>query len=157
MLPGPAVVLCSGPDGTTALSGPEVEALGRQLDTAIKYAFTVRDWGTSRLLLDFAIAVNRAAVGSAGSVQVPCSAASAEPRNTGEAPDAGLSGQPAVTLSTQEAANALGVSDSYVRRLVRERTLEVRDSQGPGYEIYARSVAAWQERRRRKETDGKAA
>lgn len=134
--------------------------LSRQLGEAIRSAYTVRGKAAPHVLLQFAIAVDRLAAGARGTARSGSGAgqdAGTEPRNTRGAPDAGASIQPARTLSVKEAAHTAEVSESYLRRLVREGTLEVRDSQRPGYAIYADSLAAWQERRRRRETDEEAA
>lgn len=142
------------------ITGPELEVLGRQLGEAIRRGWGVRQAAPPHELLEFAIAVNKLAAGARRTGRSGSGAGqrgSAEPRNTRIVPGAEVSGQPARTLSVQEAAQAAEVSESYVRRLVRERILEVRDSQGPRYAIYADSLAAWQERRRRKENDPKAA
>jgi hypothetical protein len=149
VLDGPAVVI----------SGAEVEVIGRQLKEALR-----RGWGERRAapplaLLELAIALERLARGIGGTSCHGSGAGqgtAAEPRNSRRPMSARASGQPA-TLSVKEAARATEVSESYLRRLVRDEILEVRDGQGPGYAIYADSLAAWQERRRRKETDPKAA
>ena len=150
VLTGPAVVV----------TGPELEALGRQLTEAIHRGWGIRHAAPPRVLLDFAIAVSKLTPGTPGTGRPGSAAgqgAAAEPRNTSRPPGAGMSGQPVKTLSVKEAAQAAEVSESYVRRLVRDGNLEVRDSQGPGYAIYADSLAAWQEHRRRKENNPKAA
>jgi hypothetical protein len=139
--------------------GPaELEMFGRHLAEAIKAGYTVRGKPAPRDVLDVAVAINRwsaatratgrrdGSTGHAGGVQ---------PRNTRGKPDSGVSGQPA-TLSVKEAAQATQVSGSYLRRLIQDGILEVRDGQGP-YAILADSLAAWRERRRRRETDAKAA
>jgi excisionase family DNA binding protein len=153
------VVTVSGPGGVKVISGPEAAVLGRHVGAAIDALYTRRRRAAPHVMLEFAIAVHVAAGGSAGSgsALLSRSGTRAVPRNTGDDAGAGVSGQPAETLSTQEAAEALEISESYVRRLVRRGILEVRDSQGPGYEILADSVAAWQERRSRKETRPEAA
>lgn len=146
---GPAVVI----------SGPELEVLGRQLAEAIRSGYTARGRAAPRVLLDFAIAVSKAAPGTGGTDRAARGAGhgpGAERRNTREAAGAGVSCQPARTLSVKEAARAAKVSESYLRRLVRDGILEVRDGLGP-YAIFADSLAAWQERRRRMEDDRKAA
>lgn len=141
------------------LGGAELEVLGRQVAGAIRSGYTVRGKPPPRELLDFAIAVNRLVSGTCGTGHGDIGAVqetATEPRNTRRAPDAGGSGQPARTLTVKEAAQATKVSESYVRRLVRRGALEVRDSHGP-IAIYADSLAAWQERRRRVVNDRKAA
>lgn len=134
-----------GPSVT--VSGADLVALDRQLRQAVAM-FRARDGGNGRapyVLLQLAIEVNRLVNGSAP-----------ELRNSRRVPPAPSSDQP-VTLTTAEAAEAAEVSESYLRRLVRDGVLEVRASQGPGYALYADSFAAWQERRRRRETDQRAA
>jgi hypothetical protein len=152
----PPVVVVDG----RQLTPGELAVLGRHLAEAIKAGYTVRGKPAPRDVLDLAVAVNRWAAGTGGTGRRNDSAGhgrGAEPRNTGGQADPGVSGQPARTLSVSEAARAAQVSESYVRRLVRDEVLEVRDGQGPGYAIFADSLAAWQERRRRKESDRKAA
>jgi excisionase family DNA binding protein len=143
VLGGPVVVL----------GGAELEALGRQAAMPVRRGWTVRGKPAPRELLAFAITVNRLSAGtcgtSTGAGHEPC----AEPRNAQATADAGVLTEPARTLSVKEAAKATKVSESYLRRLVRIGALEVRDSQGPGYVIFADSLAAWQERRRRKVID----
>lgn len=141
------------------ISGAEVEVIGRQLREALRRGWGVRQAAPPRELLDLAIMLDRLAGGTRGTARPGPAAgqgATAEPRNSRRAPAAGVSGKPA-TLSVKEAARAAEVSESYLRRLVRERVLEARDGQGPQYAIFADSLAAWQERRRRRETDPKAA
>jgi len=130
-----------GPSVVT--SGPELWPLDRQMRDAVGM-FRRRDGIAPYEFLQLAIAVNRAVNGSA-----------AEPRNPPPRPDAAQSDQPA-TLTVKEAAARMEVSESYVRRLVRHGILEVLASQGPP-RVYADSVAAHQERRRRKENERKAA
>lgn len=153
------VVTVSGPDGMTVISGPEAAALGRLVGAAIDALYTRRRRAAPHVMLEFAIKVHVAAGGSAGSgsALLSWSGARAVPRNTGDDPDAGVSGQPALTLSVKEAARAAEVSESYIRRLVRRGILEVRDQEASEYAVYADSLAAWQERRSRKETHPKAA
>ena len=105
--------------------------------------FRRRDGITPYEFLQLAIAVNQAVNGSA-----------TEPRNPPFTADEALSDQPA-TFTVKQAATRMEVSESYVRRLVRHEILEVRPSQGPT-RVYADSVAAHQERRRRKEGKRKA-
>lgn len=130
-----------GPSVT--LSGAELGPLDRQLRQAV--AMFRRSRGDGLVPYEFlqlAIAVNRAANGSA-----------AEPRNPPPAPDAPESEQPAgAFLSVKQAAARMKVSESYIRRLVRHEVLEVRASKGP-MQVYADSVAAHEERRRRKEDE----
>lgn len=144
----PPVVVIDG----RMLPPGELETLGRHLAEAIRAGYTVRGRPAPRDLLDFAVAVNRWAAGTRGTgARAACAGQgqAAEPRNTRSWPDSGASGQPA-TLSVNEAARATQVSKSYIRRLIRDEVLEVRDGQEP-YAIYADSLAAWQERRSRKE------
>jgi excisionase family DNA binding protein len=139
-------------DGPLAvLAGAELEALGRQAAMAVRRGWTVRGKPAPRELLAFAITVNRLTAGTCGTSTGAGHEVCAEPRNAQGAADAGVLTEPARTLSVKEAAKATEVSESYLRRLVREGALEVRDSQGPGYAIWADSLAAWQERRRRRE------
>jgi excisionase family DNA binding protein len=113
----------------------------------------VRGKPAPRELLAFAISVDRLTAGTSGTSIGAGHEGCAEPRNARGSPDAGVLTEPARTLSVKEAAQATKVSESYLRRLVREGALEVRDSQGPGYAIFADSLAVWQERRRRKVID----
>lgn len=126
------------------ITGADVSMAARQLEEAIRYGWLARRQPPPRFLLNLAIRAQRLAQGSAGSGLSGWSEASAEPRNSQRTPDGALSGQPVKTLSVKEAARAAEVSESYVRRLVRDRILEVRDSRRPPYEIYADSFAAWQ-------------
>lgn len=152
----PPVVVING----RQLPPAELVVFGRHLAEAIKAGYTVRGKPAPRDVLDVAVAINRWAAGISGTGRRDGSAGhggGAEPRNTRARPDPGASGQPVKTLSVTEAARAAEVSESYLRRLVRDEVLEVRDGQGPGYAICADSLAAWQERRHRRETDAKAA
>jgi hypothetical protein len=141
------------------LTDAEMETLGRNLKEALRRGWGVRKTAPPRLLLDLAVAADRAFPGTCGTGRRSFSAGQgtgAEPRNSRARPEARASGQPARTLCVKEAAQAIQVSESYVRRLIRDEVLEVRDGQWP-YAIYADSLAAWQERRSRKEADRKAA
>jgi hypothetical protein len=147
---GSPLVLCSGPDGTTTLSGPEVEALGRQLDTAIKYAFTVRDWGTPQLLLDFAIAVNRAARSSAGSRSLPMSGAVGESAGSpGNVPGASS----AETVRVSEAARLAGVSDRWLREQIQRGSVSALRGPRGALLVQVDSLTAWMDARNRKESE----
>ncbi len=134
------------------ITGADVGVAARQLEEAIRYGWLARRQPPPGFLLNLAIRAQRLAQGSAGSGLSGRSAASAEPQNSLRTPDGALSGQPVRTLSVKEAAQAAACSESYVRRLVRDGVLEVRDSRRPPYEIYADSLAAWQERRRRNDS-----
>ena len=150
----PPVVVIDG----RQLTPGELEVLGRHLAEAIRAGYTVRGKPAPCDLLDLAVAVNRWAAATRGTGRRDGTAGhgqGAEPRNTRGRPFSGASGQPA-TLSVKEAARATQVSESYMRRLVRDEVLEVRDGQGP-YAILADSLAAWRERRSRKEANPEAA
>jgi hypothetical protein len=135
VLGGPVVVL----------SGAELGPLDRQLRAAVGMFRRSRPDGLAPFeLVQLAIAVNGAVNGSA-----------AEPWNPPDAADVSLSDQPA-TFLVKEAAERMGVSGSWVRRLVRHRILETCPGRGPT-RIYADSVAAHLERRRRKQDEQKAA
>jgi len=140
------------------ITGADVGVAARQLEEAIYRGWLQRRQPPPDFLLNLAIRAHQRARGSASSGPSSRPAASAEPRNSRRKPDGALSGQPVKTLSVKEAAQAAACSESYVRRLVRDKILEVRDSRRPPYEIYADSFAAWQERRRRDDSsDPKAA
>jgi excisionase family DNA binding protein len=123
------------------VSGPELEALGHQLSMAIEYAFTARGKFPPRVLLDFSVAVNRAAGGSAGSAR--------NPALEGFSPS---SGQLDDTLTVADAARIMECSASYVRRLIRRGDVEAsREGHQGAYLVYAESLAAWIASRSRKE------
>lgn len=147
----------SGP--ALILAGPALTVFGRHLDEAIYRGWTVRNAAPPHDLLEVAVEVARLTAGTSGTTRRRISAGQVngtEPRNSRRAQGAGTSGQPARTVSVKQAAAQLEVSESYVRRLVRHEVLEVQAGQRPT-RIYADSVASYQERRRRKETDPKAA
>jgi len=125
------------------LSRAELEPLHRQILDAVRM-FRQRDGLAPYEFLQLAIGFDLLVKGSAAELRNPPDAA-AVPR----------SGQPAA-LTVKQAALRMEVSESYVRRLVRHGVLEVRAGRGPT-RVYADSVAAHQERRRRKGGDCKAA
>lgn len=140
------------------ITGADVSVAARQLEEAIRYGWLARRQPPPGFLLNLAIRAQQLARGSAGSGFSGWSEASAEPRNSPRRVDRALSGQPVNTFSVKEVAQAAACSESYVRRLVRDKILEVRDNRRPPYEIYADSFAAWQEQRHRKNSsDPKAA
>jgi hypothetical protein len=127
------------------LSGYEMSVLNRALVDLIQRC-RVAGVTVPPPVFDHAVEINRAVNGSAP-----------ELRNMRRLPDVPVSSEPVPTLSVKEAATAAEVSESFVRRLIRERTLEVRDRPGP-YGIYADSFAAWREQReRRMENDRRTA
>ncbi|HEY1701201.1 MAG TPA: hypothetical protein VGG75_15965 [Trebonia sp.] len=133
-----------GPRGV--LSGYEMSVLNRTLVDHIQQC-RIHGVRIPLPLFNFACDLNRWANGGSAP----------EPRNMLTSPDLPLSGQPVETLTVKETAQAMEVSESYVRRLIRERTLDVRDSPGP-YEVYADSVAVWREQHaRRMESDRRTA
>jgi hypothetical protein len=143
---GNPVVTCSGPDGAVTLSGPAAVALGEQLTKAIKWGFTVRDWVVPAELLDFAIAVNRAARASA-SRSLPRSRAVAE---SGKLPGDGQPATSEQTVRVSEAARLAGVSDRWLREQIQRGSVSA--LRGPRGVLLVRidSLAAWQEARNRK-------
>lgn len=150
-------VVPSGP--ALVITGAALEVFGRHLNEAIYRGWTVRDAPPPHDLLEVAIEIDRLAGGTSGTSRSRIRAGQvngAEPRNPRRLQGAGPSGQPARTVSVKQAAAQLEVSESYVRRLVRHEVLEVQPSQRPT-RVYADSVASYRERRRRKETDPKAA
>lgn len=147
----------SGP--ALVLTGAALGVFGRHLNEAIYRGWTVRNAAPPHDLLEAAIEIERLFPGTSGTTRARISAGQAngaEPRNSRRPSGAGMSGQPARTVSVKQAAAHLEVSESYVRRLVRHEVLEVQASERPT-RIYADSVAAYREQRRRKETDPKAA
>jgi len=136
------------------LAGPELEALGRNLKEALQRGWGVRHAAPPAALLELAITIDRLfpATG-ATSRHGPAAGqeAAAQPRNSLDVAALRASDQPAATLSVRQAAQASNVSEQYIRRLIQAGTLEVAGSQGPGYQVFADSLAAWQERRSRKE------
>jgi hypothetical protein len=138
------------------ISGAELAELGRQVRTAIALAYTTRRKPAPRLLLDFGVEAYRLTGGNEGNSDSAGQRVRAETRKTGSAPDAGLSGQPAPTLSVAEAAQALGVGERRVRQLAQHGFIEVRAGARP-MRVYAGSVAAWQEQRERREEDDRKA
>jgi excisionase family DNA binding protein len=146
---GPAVVV----------SGPELQMLARQLPETIRLAYLVRGKYPPRALLDFSVAVNQAVAGTCGTHSAAFGAGQAcpaEPRNSRLVPGARTSGKP-VTLSVKEAAEATKVSESYLRRLVRIGVLERAGRPEGEMRVFADSLAAWHERRHRRETSAEAA
>ena len=109
-----------------------------------------------RVLLDLAVEVNRLVNSSAAESRPGGSQAVPETRKTAGDLFAPCSDQPARTLSLAEAASAMEVSERRVRQLAQYGTLEVRAGTRP-MRIYADSVAAQLERRRRAENDRRVA
>jgi len=150
-------VVHSGP--ALVLTGAALGVFGRHLNEAIYRGWTVRNAAPPHDLLEVAIEIDKLTGGTSGTTRSRIRAGQvngAEPRNPRRLQGAGMSGQPARTVSVKQAAAQLRSSESYVRRLVRHEVLEVQSSERP-MKIYADSVASYLERRRRKETDPKAA
>ncbi|HEX3962400.1 MAG TPA: helix-turn-helix domain-containing protein [Trebonia sp.] len=137
----------AGPSITIA--GAELAEFGRQVRTVIAIAYTARNKPAPRLLLDFGVTSYRLTHGTGGSRDSAGQPARPETRKTGTAPGARSSEQPAPTLTVAEAAQALGVSERRVRQLAQHGFIEVRAGARP-IRVYADSVAAWQEQRKRR-------
>jgi excisionase family DNA binding protein len=154
---GSPAIIVSGPERTSVLAGPECAVLGRQLADAIKYGYTARGTVAPRVLLDFAITVNRAARGSASSAVPPTSAVAAELRNPGDGAVLPSSGEPVATLTVAEAARVAEVSDRYVRKLIQRGSVEALRGHRGTLLVRIDSLAAWLEARSRKENERRAA
>jgi AraC-like DNA-binding protein len=122
------------------LSGYEMSVLNRALVDLIQRC-RVAGIAVPAPVFDHAVEINRAVNGSAP-----------EQQNRRARRDVPVSSEPVQTLTVRDTARAMEVSESYVRRLIRERTLDVRDSPGP-YRVYADSLAVWREQRERRMED----
>ena len=152
----PAIIV-SGPEQTWVLTGTDCVALGRHLADAVKYGFANRGAVVPQVLLDFSITVNRAARASAGSASLRTSAtvaASAGPGNDGPVP---LWAQPVATLTVAEAAQAAGLSDRWMREMIRRGSVEALRGRRGAWLVRSASLAVWMEARSRKETERRAA
>ena len=128
----------------------DAAALARQLARAIRLGWVTRGQPPPRLLLDFAESLNRAARSSASGTQTRTSDLAAEPGNPQASTPLPRWEQPE-TLTVRDAAAAVGVSTSYLRRLIRKGAIDV---MAPGhhqsaYAVYTDSLTAWASRRRR--------
>ena len=149
VLPGPVVVL----------GGAELMLLGRQAARAIRAGWTVRGKPPPRELLDFAIAVNRLTAGTSGTGHGTSGQVRRPLRNRGtrgERRTREHQGSRHERSRSKRQRRQRRSATRMLRRLVRKGALEVQDSQWP-IAIYADSLAAWQERRRRMVNDRRVA
>lgn len=137
-LAGPAVIL----------DAADCPVLGRQLVEAVRLAYVARGRTPPRLLLQFADLLNCAGRSSAAAPGTSRSEGGSRQQNTGTGADRAWWRQPDIVLTVAGAAQAAGVSHSYIRRLCREGTVYAVQAAPAGqWLIDAEGFAGWQRER----------
>jgi excisionase family DNA binding protein len=133
------------------LTPDEADAAGRMLGEAIKFGYLARGWPVPPLLAEWRRKLASTAQDRLTS-QVTGGVGTGEDR---EGDRVQGSEEPA-RLTVQEAGNLTGLSEGYVRKLIRRGAVDAVRGQGSAWAVDIASLAVWI-RQRRKERDHKAA
>jgi excisionase family DNA binding protein len=125
------------------LTPDEADAAGRMLGEAIKFGYLARGWPVPPLMAEW----RRKLASSAQdrmNAQVTMGVGPHEDRGGG-----GVQGseEPA-RLTVQETANLAGLSEGYVRKLIRRGAVDAVRGQGSAWAVDIASLAAWIRQRR---------
>lgn len=121
----------------------EADVLGRQLGEAIRWGYTARGWQVPPLLAEWRRILARAAQDH----PYPQVSAGDVPSGFRDDTTVPASEQP-VRLTATEAANLAGVSEGYMRRLIRRGDVEASRGRRGAWAVDISSLAAWISQRR---------